>query len=584
MKITRSKLFNTIVILITICAVGILGCGEEWLDIKPKGTIAFEDNLDAAGAERLAMAAYAALGNGGEYSNVADWIWGSVRSDDAYKGGAGTGDQTNVDRFERFFPTVDQGYIQNVWIWDYEWIERANLALEVMGGLTSAEYPLKAQREAEMRFLRAHAYFKLIILYKNVPWIDETTEDVKLVSNRDLTRDQLFDKIAADFQAGIDVLPDVQSQVGRASRIAAAAYLAKTRLYQAFEQDENNNMTNINTSRLNEVVTLTDMVINSGKHALSPDIAENFLLAFENGPESVFAVQYSYQDGTERGGRVDWGHNLNYSMATPYGCCWFHIPSQNLVNAHRTDADGLPLLDTFDDISQLTSPIQDYQGFFDEFFDTYTVDPRIDHTAGIPGHPFKYDPNFLYQVSFARAPETYGPLSVMREIGHFDDPSFTPNGSRHGTATNQDFIRYADVLLWKAEALIELGRQTEALPLINMIRARAKNSTGRTKLADGSDPSNYLIEEYTSFTDQAHARKALRFERRLEFATESPRFFDLVRWGTVDAVMNAYFTTESSRRTYLQGTTFRKNKDEYMPIPQAEIVLSEGLYQQNPGY
>ncbi|RYD86406.1 MAG: RagB/SusD family nutrient uptake outer membrane protein, partial [Sphingobacteriales bacterium] len=150
---------------------------------------------------------------------------------------------------------------------------------------------------------------------------------------------------------------------------------------------------------------------------------------------------------------------------------------------------------------------------------------------------------------------------------------------------NIDIIRYADVLLWQAEAYIELGQPALALPLINKIRARAAASTGRTKKADGTNPSNYLIKPYeaTNWT-QAYARKALQFERRLEFATESPRFFDLVRWGIAEPTLNAYIAKEKTRRSFLSGAKFTAGRDEYLPIPQREINFTKGLYKQNPGF
>jgi starch-binding outer membrane protein, SusD/RagB family len=343
---------------------------------------------DANGAELLSTAAYASLGNGNEYSSVTDWIWGSVRSDDAYKGGASTGDQPEIDKLQQFsFMLTDQSFIQNVWIWNFEAIARANTALQVINSLTDAEYPLKVQRQAEMRFLRAHFYFWMVENFKHVPWIDETLtpEEQKKISNREFTQDQLWDKIAADFQFGVDNLPERQTQVGRASKVAAAAYLAKTRLFQAYTQDESNNVTGINTARLNDVVTLTDYIIGTGKHHLSNDFAENFLFEYENGPESVFAIQFSKDDGTPLG-REDWSHNLNYNMAPgTYGCCSFHQPSDNVVNAFKTSATGLPLFTTFNDV-RLTQPA--------DFF-TNSFDPRLDHTVGIPQHVFKYDKTFI---------------------------------------------------------------------------------------------------------------------------------------------------------------------------------------------
>ena len=566
-----------------VLAVVSYSCTENYLDVKPQGVVSFDDIDNPEGAELLATAAYASLGNDArDFSSYSvNWLWGSIRSDDAYKGGGSTADGGARVHYE-LFSTIRNDLLpqHRAWIRLYEAVSRANSALSVINDLDQAEYPMKVQRQAEMRFLRAHFYFRLAIIYKNVPWIDETVaeEDYLTISNRELTQDQLWEKIAEDFQFARDNLPDIQEQVGRASAVAAAAYLARTRLYQAYEQDEQHNVVNINATRLEQVIEAADYVINSGKHSLFDDYAKNFLWEYENGTESVFAIQYSIDDGTPNGGRLDYAHGLTYNMSPEYGCCWFHVPSNNMVNAFKTGADGLPLNDTFND-----EIVDDSLDYFNNSFD-----PRLSHSVGIPGHPFKYDPEFIYQEGWARAPEIYGYHSAMKEIQHFSSPSYRPYGPFHASSKNYDIIRYDDVLLMKAEALIELGRHSEALPIINMIRNRAANSTDRISYANGLPPANYNIEPYQDGVNinwtQENAREALRWERRLEFAMEGWRFFDLVRWGIAAEVLNDYLEIERSRRLHLNVAQFQKNKNEYVPIPEQEIVLSEGLYQQNPGY
>ena len=151
-------------------------------------------------------------------------------------------------------------------------------------------------------------------------------------------------------------------------------------------------------------------------------------------------------------------------------------------------------------------------------------------------------------------------------------------------------MRFADVLLMRAEALIELSRQDEALPLINQVRARAAASTNRLKSSDGSPAALYEVAQYTPGANivwnQENARKALRFERRLEFAMENMRFFDLVRWGVAEETINAYYERERIRRPniYNEETVFTAGRDEYLPIPQAQINFSKGVYTQNTGY
>lgn len=579
--------YSSIKILSVTCLL-FLGSCKKFLLTEPKGSLTEEAVTTPDKVDALVNAAYAGIGNDvftGPITSM--WIYGSVRSDDAYKGGGSVADLGEYNLYEQYslVTPVNNGSdfgFPATWRAAYGAISRVNFALKTLGNVTEAQFPKKTVRQAEMRFLRGHLHFLLKILFKNIPYIDETLsgDDILTVSNTKYKNEELWNKIAEDFQFAADKLqpePD-QGQVGRVNKLAAKAYLAKLRLYQAYEQNETHAVTAINAQRLTEVVALTNDIINSGKYRLNDDFAKNFLYGFDNGPESIFAIQYSINDGTEFG-RLSMSTGLNYSLAPQYGCCWFHIPSQNMVNAFKTDANGLPMFDTFNDAA-LTDA--------DLVATGAGVDPRLDHTVGIQGHPFKYQPNVLYSHGWERAPSIYGTFGNMKEEQAADCPCFKKQGPFYGSSVNLDIIRYADVLLWKAEALIELDRQAEALPIINQIRERAKNSTARTKLANGSNPSNYRISPYIDGTnitwDKTNARKALQFERRVEFAMESPRFFDLVRWGIAAETLNAYVKVEKVRKPYLSTASFTKGRDEFFPVPQKEIDFTKGLYKQNPGY
>jgi hypothetical protein len=557
--------------------IGILifsACSKE-LEYVPTGVLSSSDLTSPTAIEGLVTAAYAAIGNGDMIGPIySNWAYGSVRSDDAYKGGGGTGDVGDVDAMEHYnlvTPTMDW-FVSRSWKNLFKSISRANVALRAVETLDETDFPQKKSRLAELRFLRGHSYFTMKLLYKNIPIFDEnaTAEEILLVSN-DLSNDESWNKIAEDFQFAVDNLPETQPEIARANKFAAQAYLAKLRLYQAYEQDNNHQVTNINQARLQEVVQLTQAVISSGKYALSNDIADNFLPETENGPESVFAIQFTINDGTTAG-RLSYENGLNYPHGAPqYGCCGFHAASQNLVNANTTDANGLPNFDNFNDnIADLT---------------TATVDPRLDHTVGIEGHVYKYDNSLLFSNSWVRDPGVYGSYHTMRDQQLATSSSYFKLGPFMGTAKNVDIIRYDDVLLMQAEAYIELGQPDLALPLINQIRARAAASTGRLKKADNTFASNYNTQEYAGAGwTQEYARKALQWERRLEFATEGARFFDLVRWGIAEQTLNAYIAIEKDRRPFLLTAHFTAGRDEYLPIPQTEITFTNGLYKQNPGY
>jgi hypothetical protein len=570
------KSIQTLISAAALCLT--LSSCQDFLGYDPKGTIAGEQLDTPENVEGLVTAAYASLGNAhwiAPYTSL--WPYGDVRADDAYKGGGGTGDIFEYNSIEQFvFVQPNFGPVDNMWYRLYVGISRANQALRRLEALPEGELAARTVRQAEMRFIRGHFYFVLKILFDQVPYIDETVpeEEYEQISNVDLSDAELWERIAADFRFAVDNLPVDQPEKGRADRHAATAYLAKVQLYRSYAQDDRHQVTGIDQTLLQQVVALTDEVIASGRYGLTLDFGDNFLWETEDNMEVVFAIEMSRDDGTPNG-RVDMGNGLNYHMGPGYGCCWFKIPSQNLINAFQTDAAGLPSFNTYNG-SSLTDSI-DYW--------TNTVDPRLDHTVGIESHPFKYDPNYIFQASWARTPQVYGAHSSMKELQHPNSPSLRAVGPFWASSKDWTVIRYADVLLWKAEALIELGRHAEALPLINGIRERAANSTARLKYADGSAVANYRTQPYpANLWTQSFAREALRWERRLELALEGHRFFDLVRWGVAEQTLNAYLEVEKTRHDYLRNAQFTAGRDEYLPIPQQQIDFSEGRYQQNPGY
>ncbi len=550
-------------------------CCNRKLDVYPIGVLSEEQIARAENIDKMVTAAYSTLGNGDINVSFSLWQFGDVLSDDAYKGGRAEDDGADLHNMEVFVNTMPTFFqLNDHWREAYIGINRANAALQLLSNMSETEFPLKKNRQGEARFLRGVYYFAVKLIYRNIPYVDENVaaEDIPNLSNREFTNDQLWDKIAADFQFAAENLPATQSQKGRATQAAAYGYLAKARLYQAYTQDDNYNITGINTALMQEVVNAADKVIASS-FRLEDDFANNFLPgAFENGPESLFAIQFSQSDGT-RLGRLNYGDALNVPQGL--GCCDFHKPSQNLVNAFKTDVNGLPLLDNFNQ--------QDLD------LSVNTVDPRLGHTVAIPGHGWKYEPKKrIFQASWSRNPGVYGTYASLKENVSPDCTCFVGTPPFFPNSKNKIILRYADVLLMKAEALVELGRHDEALPIINQLRTRAAQSA--TLLIDANDNpnANYSISTYQPGINitwtQEVARKAVRFERRLEMAMESSRFFDLVRWGIAEPTLNTYFATEKIKRSFLNNARFEMNKNEYLPIPQGQMNLSRGNYIQNKGY
>lgn len=558
---------KTIYSLVILVALFVSSC-SDFLDVTPNAVLDQEQVSGPEQIDKLVVAAYSMLGNDHYDAPFSLWPWGNVRSDDAYKGGRDESDIQDYHFYEISENILSTfGIPDNLWYNMYVGISRANAALTVLNSVTTEDFPDRDIRIGEMKFIRGHFYFMLKLIFKNIPFIDETVpvDEYGSISNVALSNLELWDKIAQDFENAYNLLPEKQEQVGRATKYAAAAYLSKARLYQAYLQDEQHNVTNIDNGFLEEVVKYTKIVMDS-PYRLESDFANNFIHgSYENGPEAIFSIQFSTDDGTMFG-RLNFSDVL--SVPQGLGCCDFHKPSQNLVNAFRT-VDGLP---SFEDYNKNDVDVN-----------TETMDPRLFHTVAIPGFPYKYNDTRIYEESWNRNPGVYGVYASLKENVDPDSEVFINIDPFYGNSKNRIVIRYADVLLMRAEALIELNRQDEALSLINEIRARAKASTTFIPYAPNLDVALYEPGVNCDWT-QDFARNAMRWERRLELAMEGNRFFDLVRWGDADEVLNTYYSEEKSKRTYYSAASFDKNQDEYIPIPQQQINFSKGLYEQNYNY
>lgn len=543
----------------------------SFLDKTPQGILTDEEINSPEYVDNLVTSAYAIWVSGDDInSSFSLWNY-DVRSDDCYKGGSGAadGDVFHFLEIANGTNTTDWN-ISDIWSRLYKCVTRANTALKSLDGLSEVAYPLKNTRMAEMKFLRGHALFLLKELFNRIVIADESvdTEAYTSLSNVTYTSDEQWGKIADDFKYAYDNLPVQQKEIGRPTKAAAAAYLAKTMLYKAYRQDEAHNVTEINTDDLNAVLTYTDdAIFAAGGFGLESDYAMNFLPEDENGKESIWAIQYSINDGTFYG-------NLNFGMMLTvpqfFGCCDFHKPSQNLVNSFKT-INGLPEFDNYNFVN--------YNSANDD------SDPRLFHTVAMPGFPYKYNSSYIFEESWSRNPTFYGVYSSLKENV---DPGCSCQKKVSGTfwanSMNHIVIRYADVLLIRAEALIELNRSAEALPLINKVRSRAAASTNYIKSYAPNLKISTYIDGKNCVWSQNYARQALRWERRLEFGMESSRFFDLVRWGVAADVINTYYRSEESRRSYYSTANFTKGKNEYLPIPYSQITASGNLCKQNNGW
>ena len=565
--------------LMVLALAGTTSCSDFLEEQKPQGVLDNDQVKDPSNVDNLVISAYAIFTTA-EDVNSSFSMWNfDVRSDDAYKGGNGTSDGDVFHQLE-----IEQGVlttnwnINDMWVRLYNCISRVNSAIALLEQ-TDDSYQLKAQRLGEMKFLRGYAHFLLKRLYKNIPFImnaNLSLEEYNKLSNTEFSNDEGWQQIINDVKAAYDVLPVTQSDKGRPTKAAAAAFLTKLYLYKAYRQDDptKNEVTGINKDDLNKVIEYSDPSIYlEGGFGLESDFHNNFRPEpqYENGKESIWAMQYSMNDGTKYG-NLNWSYGLivpNIPGVTDGGCD-FYKPSQNLVNAFRTDADGHPLFDTFNN--------KDYDKSEDY------ADPRLFLTVGIPGLPYEFNKNFIMDESstWSRSNGLYGYYVTLKQ--NVDPESgYLIKGSWWGTSMNRIVFRYADVMLERAEAYAILGESSKAITLVNDIRKRAKQSTGMIANYPSDYGVKFNISTYDGNYSADEALKIVKMERRLEMGMESERFFDLVRWGEADTVLNKYFAGESDNCSIYGAAHFTKNKNEYLPIPYSQVAASEGHYTQNIG-
>lgn len=553
-------------------------CQDNFLDQPPIGQIDQGLLNNEAGALAILVGAYSLLdgqGAGGSWdASGANWVYGGICGSDAYKGAAAT-EQPEITSIERFESLPTSSYFRNKWRTVYDGVGRANDAIRAIKTAEDISEANEVTFTAEARFLRGHYHFEAKKMWNNVPYIDENVTDYRLPNNQNI-----WPQIEADFKFAYDNLPEDQLQVGRANKWAAAAYLAKTYMFQG---------------KFADAKPLLEKIITDGKNAnklkyqLVNRFHDNFRAATKNNLESVFEIQYSVNDGAN-GGNGGAGEVLNFPNFGRAGdCCGLYQPSQNLVNAFKTDTLGLPLLDSFnkEDVKN-DEGLQSSQTFVPY---TGNLDPRLDWTTGRRGIPYLDWGNhpgrsWIFDQNYS------GPYSPKKNVFYKAEEGINTQASsflKGYVANNYRMIRFADVLLWAAECEVEIGSLDKARDYVNQIRKRAANTDGFVKGTDGKASAKYVIGLYEKpWTDKEMARTAVRFERRLELAMEGHRFFDLVRWGIADSEINAYLEQEQKKRQYLKGAIFKKGKSEYFPIPQASIDLSSkgGLptLKQNPGY
>ncbi|WP_339654846.1 RagB/SusD family nutrient uptake outer membrane protein [uncultured Maribacter sp.] len=569
--------------------VFITGCSDEFLTREPQGSFSEGDVATADGVEGLLIGAYTMVPGGGLqgqtwHNDIHSWVF-NIASDDALKG-TDAGDQPEQSFIEAYDFQSFNIHIRDKWRGLYKGVAATNIVLTTLAQVEDISDERRAQITAEARFLRGLFHMEARKMWRMPTYISDENFVLNDLQSTKVPNDrEIWPLIEADLAAAAAVLPATQGDVGRPTSWAAKAFLGKAKIYQGFDANGSPN-----TAKMGEAKVIFDDIINNGPFQLMDKFEDNFKVATRNNTESIFEVQYAISSAS--GDASNRGIGLAHPYTDPWGCCGFYQASQNLVNAYKTE-NGLPMLDTFNDANvssetDATTTLSTYTG---------TLDPRLDHSVGRPGILYK---GFkIYQTDFVRDLSYAGPYFSMKHVA--EPEAFGQGGWGNLSANNYRIMRLDMIYLWLAEAEVELGDLERARTLVNAIRTRAANPEGFVPLATqgtdrndftieaGTPAANYDIATYdTAWTDPVTARKAVRFETRLEFALEGHRFFDLQRWGIAAETLNAYIASESQQRTYLSGKSFVAGKNEFFPIPIEAIdrssIEGQPTITQDPAY
>lgn len=594
----KHKVFTGTAIVLLLGTI-IYGC-SDFLDTPAQGSLDSNTLANETGVEGALIAAYRALdfnnGVGGalQSNTASNWAYGSITTDDAYKGTEASDDaiSTQVELYNWSTGGVD-GRLDGVWTARFEGVNRANAAINLLNQVREASPGEISDAQAdgimgEALFLRAHYHFRLWMKFKNIPYY--TQEDEEFTKpNQGVP---VIENIIADLDQAINLLEPTSrnGETGRANSWVAKAYKGRVQLFSGDYQGAR--------------TTLED-VVNNGPYALE-DNYHHVWTGFSdlyNGSETIFAYQASSNDGEPNGVNANSGERLNFPHSgSPFGCCGFHQPSQNLVNFFKVDGTtGLPLaMNNSSNVFDATAAWNSQDGEFDATQNTVPVDPRLDWTVGRDGVPYKdwgnHEPDWIRQESFG------GPYSPKKNVHEQASDAQSAVGwvPTQLNSVNIHLLRYADVKLMLAEAYVETGSPTLAREHVNDVRERAgvaaqgPGNDRATIAVPIDDPSitwaDYEIGTYApgTFADVNFARAAVRAERRLEMGMEGMRLTDLRRWGILENTLNNYVSVEQNRRSYLTAAAEVTERHYMFPIPSVQIELStvdgEKQLVQNPGW
>jgi len=513
----NKKIIRTFIFLAPVMIL-FFGC-QKFLDRKP--LTATLTDLHQGTLESQSLGLYNILRSYAGFSTL-PWIdFNSIRDDDAQKGSSTTdGAEINAE-FETFQYTKDDWATNTYWDDHFYMINQANAEIAIADSLQVTD-EASLRNLGEALFFRAYSFFELVKAYGEVPLINFYYTNAAEGVRPKAPVDSIYMQIDSDLSKASQYLPlnwevsGSNQYPGRLTSGAAKTLWAQTYLFR---------------KNWTKVLDLCNEVIASGQYTLTPKFTEIWKDALngagKNGPESIFEMQaYIGQNGADYNG-TQWGtsQNVRQGGAGPeWNLGWgWNTPTQHLVNAWDN-----------------TDPRKNYTILYSGRYDGGTDSGG--YGATLP----PYDPGVALD-------QPYWNKKV------YSDPAMRAFTGEIGSSGGADWInhrilRYADVILMKAEAANEMGDGKTAEDMVELVRARARGANG-------------AVLPHIAYQSQAQMRSAIKNERRWEFAMEGYRFYDLVRWGDAISVL---------------GSLGYTNRCRFYPIPQKAIDLSGGVLKQNP--
>ncbi|MDE6246529.1 MAG: RagB/SusD family nutrient uptake outer membrane protein [Muribaculaceae bacterium] len=523
----------------TAMTAGLSSC-NSWLGEDSPGSTKLDDFfVNGTACEQTINGCYNPLMWEYNTTYYSEWFIGDVASDDALKGGQNLADMAAAYDIENFKTNANNEICLDYYRAKYQGIIRCNLALREVAKYEPDETLSQERKDCmlgEAYFLRGLYYFQLVRVFGGVPLVHDVLDSSEKWIQPRATAEQVYESIISDLVKAEEMLfirsQYAEEDLGRATKAAAQALLCKVYLYM---HDYDNAYT--------WGKKFVDDQYRTGRYSLVSDYISNFTTYGENGPESVFEIQYAADPTSDYGEgngftRGTFSTILTRPRLSSLGgnSGWgFNHPTRNLYNEFETG------------------------------------DPRRDFTIGMP------DEADLQSIDVTYLGSPY----YNKKTSYIENGTFIALDHATRSPLNYRLIRVSDVLLLYAEAALESGKNpSDAKWALEEVRKRARALT--------ADPATMLpaFPNYRGYKDDTESlRQAIRHERRVELAMEGHRWFDLVRWGIAYEVMDkdagSYGSTESDEAR-AEMANFIKGKHELLPIPSEERILNP--MEQNPGY